>query len=266
MSVSRLLHKAVILAAGLGSRMRQADAGVRLTPEQADAADRGLKSMMPVGRPFLDYGLSALADAGYRHICLVIGPNHQSIREYYETLSPRRLTISWALQAKPLGTADAVAAARSFAGDDDFLVLNSDNYYPASALAALGTLDGPGIVGFLEKSLLRAGLGKEQVDSFPSISSDGDGNLAGLDLVAKEQPRCVSMNCWRFSADIFTACGAIRPSSRGELELPDAVRYSVERLGTRYRVLACSDPVLDISRRSDIARVKAQLESVPVEL
>jgi len=57
------IEKAVILARGLGTRMRKADSAARLDPTQAAAADTGIKAMIPVGRPFLDYVLSALADA-----------------------------------------------------------------------------------------------------------------------------------------------------------------------------------------------------------
>ena len=39
--------------------------------------------MIPIGRPFLDYVLSGLADAGYRRVCLVVGPEHQAVRDYY---------------------------------------------------------------------------------------------------------------------------------------------------------------------------------------
>ncbi len=56
--------KAVILARGLGTRMRRDDAGAELSAEQASLADSGMKAMIPVGRPFLDYVLSGLADAG----------------------------------------------------------------------------------------------------------------------------------------------------------------------------------------------------------
>lgn len=38
------------------------------------------------------------------------------------------MRISYAVQAKPLGTANAVLAAEEFAGEDRVLVLNSDNY------------------------------------------------------------------------------------------------------------------------------------------
>ena len=39
-------HKAVILARGLGSRMRKAASGVALTAEQRKAADAGVKAMI----------------------------------------------------------------------------------------------------------------------------------------------------------------------------------------------------------------------------
>ena len=75
MSLSTAPRKAVIMARGLGSRMRRASEGVELTAEQQRAADAGVKAMISLdGRPFLDYVISALADAGFPEICLVIGP------------------------------------------------------------------------------------------------------------------------------------------------------------------------------------------------
>ncbi len=32
-----------------------------------------------IGRPFLDYLLSPLADAGFAEICIVIGPEHAAV-------------------------------------------------------------------------------------------------------------------------------------------------------------------------------------------
>jgi CTP:molybdopterin cytidylyltransferase MocA len=67
------VDKAVILAAGRGTRMQQAHDSAGLNAGQSAAARSGLKAMMPVSRPFIDYVLSGLADAGYRRVCLVIG-------------------------------------------------------------------------------------------------------------------------------------------------------------------------------------------------
>ncbi len=72
--------------------MRRNDADAALDAGQAAAADAGVKAMIPFGRPFLDYLLSALADAGLTEICLVIGPEHRAIRDHYtKTVSPERL-------------------------------------------------------------------------------------------------------------------------------------------------------------------------------
>src|SRR5512135_2680862 len=133
------LVKAVILARGLGTRMRRPDTGTSLDRAQADVADSGVKAMIPIGRPFLDYVLSTLADAGYRHVCLVIGPEHTKVREYYGSLDSGRIQVHFAIQQEAKGTADAVAAAEQFAGSDDVIVINSDNYYPLSALRGLRT-------------------------------------------------------------------------------------------------------------------------------
>jgi dTDP-glucose pyrophosphorylase len=70
------------------------------------------------------------------------------------------------------------------------------------------------------------------------------------------------MNAWLLPPTIYAACRAIRPSPRGELELQDAVRHSIERLGERYRVLPAEQAVLDLSIPADIAAVTARLSQL----
>ena len=267
--------QAVILARGLGTRMREADPDTVLHPEQEAAAAAGSKGMIPVGRPFLDYLLSALADAGFRDACLVIGPEHQATREYYET--PGRVTrigVSFCVQEKPLGTADAVLAAEPAAGHGHFLVCNSDNYYPVPVLAALRALDGEGLAGFDAGALVREGnIPAERVAQFALIRETPDGFLS--DIVEKPDAATaaafgpharVSMNAWVFSAAIFEACRRIVPSPRGELELQDAVRVAMRELGSRFRVVPVAAGVLDLSRRGDVAEVTRRLAGVEVRL
>jgi len=267
------LSKAVILARGLGTRMRREDGSARLSREQAAAAEAGAKALMPVGsRPFLDHVLSALADAGLAQICLVVGPGPQPLRERYnKDIVPSRLRIAFAVQERPLGTADALGAAESFAGGEEFLALNSDNYYPLSAYAALRALQGPGLPVFRRRTLTQEGLiPAERVAQFALVKLDAEDCLESIvekpDAAAMTDESLVSMNCWRFSPAIFRACRAIPLSPRGELELPQAVQYAVSRLGERFRAVPCEEPVLDLSTRDDVSAVAERLRNTPVRL
>jgi dTDP-glucose pyrophosphorylase len=266
--------KAVILARGLGTRMRRADQAAALDQRQTAAADAGLKAMIPVGRPFLDYGLSALADAGYRRVCLVVGPEHDAMRDYYgRQVHPQRLAIEFAVQAEPRGTADAVAAAEAFADGDAVVVVNSDNYYPVEALGALRIAAGCAVALFDWQSMLAGNVPPDRLRRFAVAELDEQGMLRRIlekpdeaTWAALSRPVWLSMNCWRFGPSIFPACRAIAPSARGELEIPDAVRYAVEVLGETFRGVTVRAPVLDLTSRSDIAALTAILASKEVSL
>jgi len=260
--------KAVVLARGKGTRMQRVNQSAAIDPAQSRMADTGLKAMIPFRRPFLDYVLSALADAGCRDICLIIGPEHDVVREYYErTRPPERVRVAFAIQREARGTADAVLSAERFARDAPFLVLNSDNYYPVEVLLALVNLDGSGLPAFRRSALIEQGnIHPERIRSYAMLTIDDRGDLQ--DIIEKPDPDTfarygddglVSMNCWRFGPSIFAACRAIEPSVRGELELPNAVRYAVREMGERFRTIPVEAGVLDLSRRDDIAEVERRL-------
>jgi len=261
---------AVILAAGRGTRMRGESSAV-LSPEQRAMAQRGLKAMVPVGRPFLDYVLSGLADAGFTRICLVIGPAHQEIREYYTGPGrPARVSVEFALQERPLGTADAVLAAEPFAGGAPVVVLNSDNLYPSAALGALRSLPRAGLLAWRRAALLREGtIPTERIGAFALLDVDREGQLtriiekpAAAEAASFGTDPLVSMNAWLLPASIFAACREVAPSPRGELELQDAVRVCLQRFGERFRVLESTDPVLDLSHPGDIPLVADRLRRI----
>jgi dTDP-glucose pyrophosphorylase len=265
------IHKVVIPARGLGKRMRQGDPHAHLSGEQSATADSGVKAMIPFRRPFLDYVLSGLADAGYKQACLVIGPEHGAVREYYEVSAPpRRIQVSFAIQPEPRGSADAVLAAESFVGGDEFLVQNSDNYYPVSALRDLRVLGEPGTALFEPESLTQKGnIPVERIASYALCKVAADGYLASVAEKPAEstvatlgEDVLVSMNVWRFSSSIFEACRCAPLSSRGELELPLAVQKGITSLGMRFKVIRCREGVLDLSYRSDIASVTERLGAI----
>ncbi len=259
--------RAVILARGLGTRMRRADPGPALAPAQRAAAEAGMKGMVPVGRPFLDYLLAALADAGCQEVCAVIGPDHGAVRDRYEREAvPVRVRVSFAVQPEPRGTADAVLSAETFASGGSFLVMNADDLYPVSALKALRALEGCGMAGFERASLLAtSNLGPERLASFPVARAAEDGRLETLVDGGRADHDLVSMNLWAFTAAIFAACRDVAPAPNGERELPDAVRLAVTR-GVPFTVVPCPGPVLDLTSRGDIAFVTERLRGVEVAL
>lgn len=269
-TAGRATTKAVILARGLGTRMRAAADVAELSDEATAVADSGLKAMIPVGRPFLDYVLSELADAGFTDVCLVIGPEHDAVRDYYgQKAEPKRTRVHFAIQEKPCGTADAVLAAEAFVASDTFVVINSDNYYPASALRELHVRAEPAMVAFRRDALIERGnVSPEKVARFGAVEMDETRALRSMTGDAARAAESTggwiyaSMNCWLFNASMLAACAAVPVSARGEKELTQAVQYAVDRMGVRVEVVLSEEPVLDLSSRADIPRVARLLEGI----
>jgi dTDP-glucose pyrophosphorylase len=278
MAVTGLQVTSVLLARGLGRRMREPDgAAIALDAAQQNAAAAGQKAMMPVGtsdgRPFLDYVLSALADAGCGDVILVVPPDHDAIRERYRSSHLSRLAVRFVVQPEATGTAHAVLAAEREVGAGPFLVLNADNLYPVEVLRALARIDGPGLPAFERGRLVEeSGFPEERVAQFAVLRVDQDGWLTGIrekpgpgDPAASKSRALISMNLWRFDRRIFEACRDVPRSPRGEYELPEAVGLAVAR-GVRFQTLAARGAVLDLSRRADIARVSARLAGLEPRL
>src|SRR5690606_5846457 len=151
----RITASAVVLAAGRGTRMRRPAPGVALDDAQRRMADRGLKPLVPFhGHAYMDYVLSALADAGCTEACIVVPRDDDAIRARYAALTTRRIRLAFAAQDEPRGSADALLAAEAFIGDDEFLVINADNVYPAAAVAALLDVRGSALAGFRRDALV----------------------------------------------------------------------------------------------------------------
>ena len=258
--------------------MRADDPDARLTDAQRHAADSGHKAMMPIhGRPFLDYLLSAIADAGITRVALVVAPDHDALRRYYEeTARPSRVRVVFLVQPEARGTADAVLVAAAWTEGQPFLVMNSDNLYPVAALKDLAALDEPGLPAFDADDLVSTGnIAPHRIASFALLDIDRDGYLTRI--VEKPtsphpptpnlQPPTsnlhppVSMNLWRFDSSIFDACRDVPRSIRGEFELPEAVALALTR-GARFKAIAARGPVLDLSRRADAADVERRLAGV----
>lgn len=268
---------AVILARGLGTRMRADDGGTALTEAQRAAAAAGAKGLMPIaGYPLLDHVLHQLAEGGVTDVVFVVAPRETALRgRYGRDHPPRRLRVRFAEQADPRGTADALLAARDAvdecgphdaAGVAHFLMLNADNLYPAESVRALVELGAPGLIAYDADALSTLGnIEPSRVQAFALLGLSPEGELreivekpdAGHPLM-RAGARWVSMNLWRFTSRIFDDCAAVRPSVRGEFELADAVRAALAR-GERLRAVRQRLAVLDLSRRGDVAALETRL-------
>ncbi len=116
------IRKAIVLAGGRGERLQS------VVPDLP-------KPMAPVGgRPFLEYILDKLVDAGLTDVIISVGYKAEVIQEHFGQ-AYRSLQIRYSREVYPLGTGGAIALALK--GDDSSpaLVLNGDTLvdidYPA---------------------------------------------------------------------------------------------------------------------------------------
>jgi dTDP-glucose pyrophosphorylase len=225
-------RRAVVLARGLGTRMREPDPAARLSEAQRRAADAGSKMMVPVhGRPCLDYALGALADAGISDVALVVAPDHAETAGHYAAHPPARVSLVFVVQPEALGTANAVLAAEAWTAGAPFLAVNADNLYPVAALRDLASLAEPGLLAFERDNLVRtSNIAADRILAFALVDVDDEGYLTGIvekpaslppeggshESGAGRKVTLVSMNCWRFDARIFAACRDVARSARGE--------------------------------------------------
>jgi dTDP-glucose pyrophosphorylase len=283
-----MVEKAVILAAGRASRMQRNIQHYVQDKSELGAIKIGEKMAARFRRkPFLDYQVLNLIEAGIREVNLVIRPDDTFFSGHYaangSALFPEA-DITFSFQSVPDGTAHAVLAAEKFVEEERFLVLNGDNNYPVDSVRMLveseeehSAMVGFDTEGFSEEM-------KDRADAFAVISTES-GRLKKIvekpanpeewrtcDLLYSSGNRRVrvtnrnlaSMNLWCFHRDIIDACrGVPRHESRkrgkkGEYELTDAVELMIGKRRQMIVYYACTD-VLDLTRAEDIEIVDRQM-------
>lgn len=106
--------KAMILAAGFGSRLRPL---TETTP----------KPLLQVGgKPLLQYHLQRLASAGITDIVINISWLAEQIEGYFGDGSHFGVSIDWSREAQPLETGGGIANALPLLGSEPFLLINGD--------------------------------------------------------------------------------------------------------------------------------------------
>ena len=117
--------QAAILAGGLATRLGD------LTREMP-------KSLLPVaGRPFVDYQLGLLKQNGFTDVVLCVGHLKEEIIRHCGDGSAYGLTLEYACENQPLGTAGALRNAAPLLGDV-FFTLYGDSYLEMDYAAVMG--------------------------------------------------------------------------------------------------------------------------------
>jgi UTP--glucose-1-phosphate uridylyltransferase len=136
-----LVEKAVIPAAGLGSRMLPVTKSIP-------------KEMLPAGRkPMIQHAVEEAARSGVHQVCIVIREGKEIIRDYFCARQTRerkrdasiveleKLTaeceLSFVYQQRPLGLGDALLQAREFVAGDPFVLMMPDQFMRSRVPATL---------------------------------------------------------------------------------------------------------------------------------
>ncbi len=115
MATSNPAKQAIILAGGLGTRLRA------VVPDLP-------KPLAPVaGRPFLAWVLDALAAQNFAAVTLSVGYRHELIEEAIGTRW-QDMRVNYAIEAEPLGTGGAIKHALSLTDASNVFVLNGDTF------------------------------------------------------------------------------------------------------------------------------------------
>jgi UDP-N-acetylglucosamine diphosphorylase/glucosamine-1-phosphate N-acetyltransferase len=195
----------VILAAGEGKRMRP------LTAHRP-------KVMLPIGnRPMLAHLVDAVTAAGISDLVMVVGYEEQSIRSWFGNGGDRGVSIRYVSQRRQSGTADALNTAKDLVSGR-FLMLNGDMILSSDDIAALMARDAPAM-----------GVSTtERPEDYGVVAMKGD-RVTGLEEKTPE-PRGNQINAGAYLLDkgIFPLLEKVRHSSRGELELTDALGHYIE--------------------------------------
>jgi dTDP-glucose pyrophosphorylase len=235
------IDKAVVLAAGRGTRMRG------LTNDLP-------KPMIGVrGKPVLQYIVEGLREAGVREFLIIVGYRADAVQNFFGDGSRYGIEIQYATQAVQDGTGRVVDLARNFAGDSPFvlsygdILVDPENY----------------------KRLLKL---PRDVEAIISVTRGEDVSKGGavflteqmelVDLREKLKPgeptsSWYNAGIYTFRPSIFDFTTKLKPSPRGEYELTDAVR-ELTRSGKKIKALELTGEWADVRDPEVLAKLNWQ--------
>ncbi|HDI12481.1 MAG: glucose-1-phosphate thymidylyltransferase [Hadesarchaea archaeon] len=208
--------KAVVLAAGLGKRMRP------LTFTKP-------KFLLPVaGKPALDHVFALLKNAGINEVGIVVGFGKEQIMDRYGDGSKLGLKLEYLHQRELLGTANAVLMAEDFVGGERFVVMNGDILVDQESLNRIlksheefsSNGDFGGIMGTIEV---------DEPEQFGIVFMEGKKVVEIVEKPKRIKSRVANAGIYLFDPVIFDAIRKTKRSKRGEYELTVSMQILVDQ-------------------------------------
>jgi glucose-1-phosphate thymidylyltransferase len=203
--------KALVLAGGWGTRLRPI---TYTTPKQ----------LIPVAnKPLVFYGLEAIAGAAITDVGIVVGRTAPAIKAAVGDGSRFGVKITYIEQDEPRGVAHAVAVSRDFLADDSFVLYLGDNFI-ADGVAAI--VDEFRTTGPDAQILLARAADPE---SFGVAEIGFDRRVSRLEEKPQHpKSNLVVAGVYVFGSAVHEAIDRISPSSRGELEITQAIQWLID--------------------------------------
>lgn len=218
--------KAVILAAGKGTRMRELTASVP-------------KPMLKVhGMPILEHIITGLIQAGIRDFCIITGFQAETIENHFGDGSRWNANVKYVRQEVQDGTGKAPELAKAFIGSDDFLLTYGDILVkPETYIAMVRRFKEADFSGLITVTV-GEDVTKGAINFFdgdfclqrivekPSAAQVAEFKAQGL--LKSGDPVWYNAGIYIFKPALFNYTARLQKSPRGEYELPDAITMMLE--------------------------------------
>jgi glucose-1-phosphate thymidylyltransferase len=222
--------KGVILAGGSGTRLHPLTKVIS-------------KQLLPVyDKPMIYYPLTTLILSGVNEVLIITRPiDAASFKALLGDGSELGIAISYAEQEKPAGLAQAPLIAESFLDGEGFCLILGDNFLYGSGLGRrlqnFASVEGAKV--FAYKVSDPTAYGVVELDS------------TGRPISIEEKPKAPKSDLaipglYFFDKEIVEICRNLRPSSRGELEITDAIKDYMSRGKLTVEVLPMGTAWLDM--------------------
>ena len=209
--------KGIILAGGTGSRL------FPLTKVTN-------KHLLPVyDKPMIYYPLNTLISADITEIMIVSGRGHAG--HFLELLGSGiefGISLTYEIQEKAGGIAEALGLARNWADDDNVAVILGDNIFQDSIQQDVASFE-KGAKIFL----------KEVPDAhrFGVAELKGDRVISIEEKPSHPKSSYAVTGLYLYDPEVFSVIKTLKPSGRGELEITDVNNAYIRKGGMCYSVL-----------------------------